>query len=255
MWSVTSARAIGASHLKAGGICEDFCHGGVHVDATGRSHVFLLVSDGAGTAEQGALGAKLTIRMLQAYLIRQLDNPATRLDAATIGAFIGYFQPIIAKAARDFGLMNLGAFACTLIGAVISPEQTLFFQIGDGALIARMHGAYGIVFWPDSGTYANQTFFVTETDAWKNLHVAVVPYVPEEVILFTDGLQRLALDYALRLPHLPFIDPLMQVLRFQVPGEGRTLNRDLKRFLSSAKINSRTEDDKTLLIATRERIL
>lgn len=95
------------------------------------------------------------------------------------------------------------------------------------------------------------TNFVTEEDALAHLHVSVTSARIDEVALFSDGLQRLALSFEQRTPHIPFFEPMLNVLRRQKPVECEALDEQLARFLNSSQINGRTDDDKTLVLATR----
>jgi hypothetical protein len=63
----------------------------------------------------------------------------------------------------------------------------------------------------------------------------------------TDGLQRLALDFTARTPHLPFFQPLFAALRAAPDVE--SLAGPFREFLDSQRINERTDDDKTLVLA------
>jgi hypothetical protein len=137
------------------------------------------------------------------------------------------------------------------VGAVVTRSAALAFQIGDGALVFRERGALFPVFWPESGEYANMTHFVTDEEAFIRLQAKVCP-PPEEVAVLTDGLQRLALVYATREVHAPFFEPMFKVLR----GTGSLedcdpLNGFLEVFLEGGAVNDRTDDDKTLVLATK----
>jgi len=71
----------------------------------------------------------------------------------------------------------------------------------------------------------------------------------QEVALLTDGLQMLALNFAARKPHAPFFEPLFTALRGAVSPDDLVV--PLRAFLDSDAVNSRTDDDKTLVLATR----
>ena len=70
-----------------------------------------------------------------------------------------------------------------------------------------------------------------------------------ECALLTDGLQLLALNFAKRSAHTAFFAPFFTTLR--AAPEPTDLVVDLRAFLDSSSVNSRTDDDKTLLLATR----
>jgi hypothetical protein len=67
--------------------------------------------------------------------------------------------------------------------------------------------------------------------------------------MLTDGLQMIALDYATKKPHLPFFGPLFSKLRSATNAD--ELEPSLRDFLGSSRVNERTDDDKTLIVATR----
>ena len=62
---------------------------------------------------------------------------------------------------RASATAKCGELASTLCAAIVAPERSCFFQIGDGAMILRRNGVYGVVFWPQTGEYANSTNFLT----------------------------------------------------------------------------------------------
>ena len=91
--------------------------------------------------------------------------------------------------------------------------------------------------------------FVTDPEFTSALEVEIWHERVDELALLTDGLQPLALHYSTRRTHQPFFAPMFERLRASQPGEG--LAGALRQFLSSAAVNARTDDDKTLVLATR----
>ena len=69
--------------------------------------------------------------------------------------------------------------------------------------------------------------------------------------LLTDGLQGLALRFASREAHGPFFEPMFARLRREARRGLDGLHGELARFLDSPAVNQRTDDDKTLVLATR----
>ena len=104
------------------------------------------------------------------------------------------------------------------------------------------------VFWPQVGEYANTTWFVTSADFEQMLQVR--GEAVDEVALFTDGLQMMALHFATRSVHRPFFEPLFAALRGAAQPEDLVV--PLRAFLDSPAVNERTDDDKTLVLAVRE---
>jgi hypothetical protein len=142
-------------------------------------------------------------------------------------------------------------FSCTLLVALVDRARAAFFQVGDGAIVyGRTDGGYAPALWPQTGEYANCTWFATDANAADRLQAASAEDV-HEVALLTDGLQGLALRFATREAHGPFFEPMFARLRREREGQSRPLQQELRAFLGSAPVNQRTDDDKTLVLATR----
>ncbi len=110
-------------------------------------------------------------------------------------------------------------------------------------------GEYWIVFWPDNGEYVNTTYFDTGDDFQQSFDVRSLSFSPQSIAMFTDGLQRLAITYATKEIHAPFIQPMMRALSTAQGGYAKDFDAGLRRFLSSDNVNQRTDDDKTLILA------
>lgn len=251
MWKVIRATAVGTSHVDSNLPCQDDCYAGVMHITDELDYLVCLVSDGAGSAKEGGKGAELACVTARSSIEATLGNlSSSSLDETLVEEWIKDIRRVIYEMANANAL-TARDYACTLLGAVVSPNKAVFFQIGDGAIVASSGYAQGVVFWPDSGLYANMTNFVTEEDALSHLHISVTSARIDEVALFSDGLQLLALSFEQRTPHIPFFEPMLNVLRKQIPIECEVLDEQLACFLNSSQINGRTDDDKTLVLATR----
>jgi hypothetical protein len=72
------------------------------------------------------------------------------------------------------------------------------------------------------------------------------------VSVFSDGLERLALDLAAKQPFAPFFDSIISpVAGSALIGKDIDLSSKLDSFLGSDGINRRSDDDKTLVLAVR----
>jgi hypothetical protein len=70
-----------------------------------------------------------------------------------------------------------------------------------------------------------------------------------QVALFTDGLERLALDFMTRRAFTPFFTSMFRSLPSDLPGRHKQLSQALRAFLDSSVVTARTDDDKTLVMA------
>jgi hypothetical protein len=227
--------------------------------AQGRSLLVAVAADGAGSAERGREGARIAcetvVELADAWArAGRHDEPTRDLSAferADVGEWIGRVRSRIEQAMLPEG-REVRDFSCTLVVALVDDARAVFFQIGDGALVYRVAGdrRYSLAFWPQLGEYANLTRFVTDGDALEQVQFAVAENV-DEVALLTDGLQGLALRFASREAHGPFFDPMFERLRGDPDQGGDDLSGALVSFLESPAVNQRTDDDKTLVLATR----
>lgn len=143
-------------------------------------------------------------------------------------------------------------FATTLCVALLSPGGSAFFQIGDGAIVARRSESFGVVFWPQSGEYANTTMFLTGNDYEKHLQFYAAEGDFTDVALMTDGIERLALSFEGQNPHAPFFQPLFGALHSATDHDA--LTQDLRLFLDSDSMKVRSDDDKTVVLATKSSV-
>jgi Protein phosphatase 2C len=209
-----------------------------------------LVSDGAGSAQFGEVGSEIACEAGGKMLLEIVETGGEAVLAADVATqLLGVIRTQIDAAAQSRNVTSR-SLACTLLGTVVGPTRALYFQVGDGAIVSREGGALAPVFWPESGEYANMTYFVTDAEAAGHLQVDVRD-APDEVSLFSDGIQRLALVFATETAHEPFFEPMFKALRASSDEQTDSLCAALQRFLGSDSINERTDDDKTLILATR----
>ena len=250
MWTVVARSAQGTSHRKAGQPCQDYGEGRV-IDTAAGAVLIAGCADGAGSAERSAFGAQLAVRAFldcaaQALKTDGLD--VSNVDGDTLRVWVSAARCQMEGEAKALGA-PLREFACTLLTAVVGPNTAAFSQIGDGVIVRNGPEGYQHVFWPDSGEYANTTWFLTDSNFERYWRYTRLTEPVQDVALLTDGLQMLALEYATRRAHERFFGPLFGALR-AAPNDA-ALQDALDAFLDSPRVNERTDDDKTLVLATR----
>ena len=255
MWKYDFASVVGTFHLKSQSPCQDASRVEVVWDASGSEVLIAAASDGAGSAALSQLGAKLACDLFVDEVKAHIAGGDTRavLSDNFISDWIGKFRRLAAGWSGG-GSTRIQDFACTLLAAVVWRDRALYFQLGDGAIVESRReepDQYAVVCWPQQGEYANMTNFLTDADAAEKVFCELKPGVIDEVAIFTDGIQRLALDYRTQSAHAPFFAPMFAWLRPHGGGYSRELSDSLAVYLNSEKINSRTDDDKTLILATR----
>jgi hypothetical protein len=190
-------------------------------------------------------------------LIREelLRQPLASIDRDVLQRTVETLRLKLALFALDERI-SFDQLACTLVAAVVGPRDAIYVQLGDGAIVTRGDepGAPWLpVFWPQRGEYANETYFLTARDAASCFDFYREDGPIKDIALLTDGLQALVLDYATRSAHSKFFDFAFAHIdpAGDHAGESPATRSWLQGFLSSAAVNSRTDDDKTLVVASR----
>jgi hypothetical protein len=254
-WRYVAASVIGTSHEKAGGTCQDANGCQIFAPRAGDKVLMAAVADGAGSAVCGGEGAAITCRALLELMGDHLDSGGTIEEIAldTVRSWMTTIQNLLEEEARAVSRERRD-FACTILGLMVGESCAACLQIGDGVIVLAdsEERAYGHVFWPDRGEYANTTHFVTEEGAIEHLQFDSVKRRVVEAALLTDGLQNIALNYQQRTAHEPFFRGLFTPLRTaEEEGCSHELSESLAAFLSSPRVNEKTDDDKTLVLASR----
>lgn len=250
MWRCLAASVTGPSHAKSGAPCQD-SQGTRVLTRGGQETLIACVADGAGSAAKSDDGSSLacvTILELATEFFEKHEGSLEKLDRETA---VGWCQEARERLAQlaEKREDKLRDYATTLCVAILGPEKAAFFQVGDGAIVARRTGVMGVVFWPQSGEYANSTTFLTIDQVEQHVEFceATAPY--DDLALFTDGIERLALSFEGQTPHPPFFEPLFKTLRSAPDPDA--LSAELAKFLDSESMRNRSDDDKTVILAAQ----
>jgi hypothetical protein len=245
-WRVAGASVQGSAHLSRGLPCQD-AHAARGLPG---GELLLAVADGAGSAECADIGAALAVQ----HCIDALSAPvegvldAGSWPAALRAAFRRARAAIVQAAEQDD--RPLRQYATTLSAAVVTDQQLIVAQIGDGLVVAEDDaGELVLAARPQRGEYANEAYFLTLPNADDVVDVVVWEMQVQAIAFSTDGLLRLALRLPDYSPHAPFFAPLFAFLR---RADAHSAERQLADFLASPRVCARTDDDKTLLLAVRQ---
>jgi hypothetical protein len=207
-------------------------------------------ADGAGSADLSAVGARRACRTIISLIASTLKS-SLQVGQVDREAVLGWYRRTRSALEQEaeWRGQKLRQFACTLLLAVVGESAARFAQIGDGAIVILEGDSYRPVFWPQSGEFANATNFVTDPGWEKSLAFAAQDTRVDEIAVLSDGLQALSLDYAAKTAHGAFFSPMFRPLR--AAPTGASLLKPLREFLDSPRVNERTDDDKSLILATR----
>ena len=248
-WSWIAAACRGTSHERSATRLQDARS--CFVTTGGRSSVFVAtVADGAGSAEFGGEGASLVCRSLATAIRKHFRTASILPSDEQLSSWVDAARDRIFAVAARRGKVPRD-YASTLICTVTDGWELLVAHIGDGCVVVKdgITQQWKAPSWPDHGEYASTTRFVTDEPAAK-LRIARQTGQFDAVVVFSDGLERLSLDFKTCQPFDRFFDVICRPL-YSTPAAGRdsALSGQLKAYLNSEAINSRTDDDKTLVIA------
>lgn len=254
-WKFIFASVVGTSHIKAGTPCQDASDCRLLLASDGSPVLVAVVADGAGSAGRSEVGSALACSLFVEEMAALFELGGAIRDLTTDFAkgWITRFQNEVAFRAEAEEIKPRD-YACTLLAAVVGTDSAVFLQIGDGAIVVSSReepDEYNYIFWPQQGEYANVTYFATDPAAHEKLDHTLVNSPIDEVALFSDGLQSLALHYESQTAHTPFFRPVFSWLRPAPAGHSEKLSFSLVSYLDSQKVNDCTDDDKTLILATR----
>jgi len=254
-WRFAFASVIGTSHTKSGLPCQDASICRTLTASSGEPVLVAVVSDGAGSADRSQIGSQLACALFMDEMVTLFGTGGVVEDVTEVFCkqWLISFQHEVGSRAEAEGVMPR-AFACTILAAVIGATSSAFCQIGDGAIVTQPQdspGEYCYIFWPEKGEYENQTYFATDPLAADHLQYDFSPHQINEVALFSDGLERLALHIESQTAYAPFFRPMFMPL-YKVPeGQSQELSSALGQFLSSKRVQDQTDDDASLVLATR----
>ncbi|NEU84032.1 PP2C family serine/threonine-protein phosphatase [Nostoc sp. UIC 10630] len=253
-WKAVARSAIGTSHHKQGIDCQDYGDYRIFDDV-----IVGAVADGAGSAKHSDVGSRLAVETvlkcfseINEFPQKQDSQPLSQEEAQKVFAEI--VNKVITELQKqaneeDYSINDL---ACTLLVFVATPDWVAAMQIGDGFIVMRSQGSqYQLLFQPDKGEFANETTFITSTNALKEMQVKVIPEKQEFICASTDGLEKVAIRLSDWELFSPFFKPLEEYLHEPVNQEDE--DKYLMEFLNSERLNSRTDDDKTLLLCLFDR--
>ncbi len=254
-WGVLGASVVGTSHTARGLLCQDAHQGLLLDDGTAEGTLIVAVADGAGSAARSGEGALEAVRASTQFLAgcfrsgRPIDDHAW--EALLCGAML-HARRALEELAAATGEATLRDFASTLLLTVATETHVAALQLGDGAIVFRSPaGALEVLAPPAAGEYVNETTFLTAPDPAAHAVLTVRPAAAVDgLALLTDGLQALALELATNTAHAPFFAPLFDyVAQQEADGE------ELVALLASDRVNDRTDDDKTLVLAVRRALV
>jgi serine/threonine protein phosphatase PrpC len=240
-FKVAGASVQGTRHIKYNIPCQDaFAY-----DVTDE-YVIVCVADGLGSARLSHIGSERGVRIATEAIKKQFDTHRDEDKARQ--AMIEVFREV------NHGLRTLASqnkndvrdYATTLICVLAWSDSVVVGHIGDGAVVISKDNNVSFLSAPQHGEYAGEVTPVTSENFEDVQQISFRSLSPDYIAVFSDGLERLAIDLSEGRPFTPFFDPLFAAI---AEAENTTsLSSDLEQFLKSDRVCERTDDDKTLVL-------
>jgi len=251
-WIWAKAAVCGTAHLRKNLPLQDSVFAFSGITARGRDFFCGVLSDGAGSAMFGKQGASIVCRSLsslvRAHFRSEDDFPNEDLIVQWIDK--ARDRIFIAAERRDLTPRD---FAATLVMVICIEDRSQIIHIGDGsvALQSSLSQEWIVPSWPNNGEFASSTYFITD-ESLSQLRSLVADCSISRLVMFSDGLERLALDFRAATAFTPFCDAMSKpLLNSSADGEDSSLSAALGDYLQGDAVNERTDDDKSLVIAVR----
>ena len=238
------ASVAGTSHLDRSVPCQD-----AHASAvTADGCLVVAVADGAGSAPRSQEGARAAVEAAVTSVLASQEEARGPVGADVARNGIAAGRDAVLAACDDDDPRSL---ATTLALVVVDRHAVAAAQVGDGSIVIRTAGELLLVGPAARNEFLNETCFLTSSGWADDLRVDVVerdgphPSIVDAIAVMTDGLQLLAFDMVASRPHPDFFRPL-----FEWGSRDDADDEELADFLRSGRVCARTDDDKTLVLAT-----
>jgi len=234
--SMIATKITGPAHKQKNLPCQDF-----FAYKKKNNRIIAVVSDGAGSAKFGKIGAKIICETVCDILSRSKFKDIKKDIVFAIEAARN--KLCLHRLNKTKSEENIMDFSATVIGAVYQNNQGIFFHIGDGAAVAFFDNYLYKISKPENGMFSCETFFYTMKN-WKNNLRFDEFNNARQICLMTDGVTRFALKKDFDLEK-KFMYPVLEFLNNE--KNKNYAKKALLNTINSKQAQKISSDDKTFV--------
>lgn len=249
---IIGTSVIGVSHLKSGLPCQDACN----YKVTNKGTAIVAVADGVGSVPKSDIGAKFVVSEAISQL-EQIEQTKDKIDTEDIRNVVALTREKLKEMANQMNedFENLATTLILLVAYITQDNQkeVLIAHVGDGAVVAKSD-KLEILSLPEESEYINEVTPITSESWEKYMRLYKFTKDFECIAVMTDGCQPAAFKKqdGVSVPFEGFFEPIFQYSKsITNPEEG---TEEIRKLLSSQKINQYIYDDKTLVVLVFENI-
>lgn len=243
MWRLSSCEVQGKGHIKAQVPCQD------KTKTSCKNDTYIIsLADGAGSAKFSHYGALCVVNCISNLFEEQFEALYGIADGRQVKAAImtQMMECIKAKAAElDCSIKDL---ASTLLAVAVKNDRFIIAHIGDGVIGYLDDSGLKVASAPNNGEHANETYFVTSSDAIASL--VLIKGECKNIsgfVLMSDGTEQSLYD---KRTHA-LSKAIIKMLQRNALIENEVMQMQLQNTFENI-ISNNTHDDCSIALLSRE---
>lgn len=246
MIQIYGSSVIGTSHIDVSKPCHDSHYYQLFHN---NQSIVACVSDGMGSASHAEIGSALASNFVVDFLVEKvtLDMTDEEIIDCLKESYISTHERLKEEAEiLELDIKDLNA--TLLVFVSLADGRQFGAQVGDCTAIGKdEEGNYFVIIEQQRGEYANLTYSVCNIDSVKKGDYFRVDALFPSVALMSDGIESFSVSSATNQPSELFFEPFFKAFENE-NYDSDVVSTSLTRFLSSERINKKTDDDKTLVL-------
>lgn len=232
-WKQAGTAVQGRRHFKKDIPCQDK----YHLYSQDQFECISL-ADGAGSYKYSEIGAEITTQRICKYLEKYFDFIWESDVSLAKRGIIHSLRTSIGKEAQKRNC-NLDDFSSTLLFVCVKNDKFICGHLGDGIIGILKDKNLIIISPPDTGEFANETYFITSVDYQTKfkLFKGKIENI-EGFVIMSDGASNSFLDKA-NFVLAPILIDIFDWLKFYSPSK---VSKALKKNFKNV-IRLKTTDD------------